>query len=611
MLVQNIGLPVSNLVSINRKKQNVTQNDLSFKAAIPKQLPSEKFQLEMADKLSELGFNLKTLACKDIGDLRELYGRLKTLTETIGEKAGFKVEHKIPRMLQTDAYYVSSNFYIHQDAKDHSVYQIAFRREELPWMKMMGVKEKDHKLIFHGLQDIMNDILHDPVTREEIEEADKFYKTARNGWQYKWDRGMWEKILSENNGIIPIKIEALKDGSTVFPKEPAIQITAGEGYGELAAWFETRLLQVWAASERASMLRHWLEYNKDMIRNTSDATLSEEEITKKAQRMLVDFSDRSSMCPQESERMGKASMLVFPTQSTLSAVYSAYKDNGNVIPGSIAMPSLPHRVVESYENEGDAYVSLYNFTKGGLGSYVADCYDFRNAVETYLIPLAKEAQEDNKKLGINTIINARPDSGDPFEEVKFVLDKAVENGMYREIKTRDGKILKGMTVLKALQADGMTFKKMIEINNRLIEAGYSPSDCLSYGVGGFLHDSISRSNMSAAQKLAEVGTGLRKRPTMKCPIDEPVKESIPGAVKVVREVNSTEPTVRSLDEQGESAYITWYDGVNGHGIEYTENFASIQNRVLNEFNKYERPENIFSKGIEDLKNEIRNKHRNN
>lgn len=41
---------------------------------------------------------------------------------------------------------------------------------------------------------------------------------------------------------------------------------------------------------------------------------------------------------------------------------------------------------------------------------------------------------------------------------------------------------------------------MIDINNRLIEAGYSPADCLSYGVGGNLHDLISRSNMSAAQK---------------------------------------------------------------------------------------------------------------
>lgn len=589
---------------------NYMTNNVAFMAAKPPKLPTEQFQLAMANQLNELGFNLKTLTCKDSADFRELFLRLRKLTNEIGEKAGFKTEHKTPRMLQTDAYYVSSNFYIHQDAKDHSVYQIAFRREQLPWMKDMGVDKKDSKLIFHGLQDIMDEVLHDPITRDEIDEADKFYKTARNGWQYKWDRGMWEKILHENNGIIPIKIQALPDGSTVFPGEPVIQITAGKGFGELAAWFETRLLQVWAGSERSSMLRHWLDYNKNMIRNFSDSNLSEKEITAKAQRMLVDFSDRSSMCPQESERMGKASMTVFPTQSTLSAVYQAYKDNGNKIPGSIAMPSLPHRVVESYEHEADAYNELYKFTKGGLGSYVADCYDFRKAVKECLLPLAKKAQKENKELGINTIINARPDSGDPYEEIKYVLDLAVENGLYREVKTRDGKILKGMTILKGLQADGMTFKKMMEINERLIKDGYSPSECLSYGVGGFLHDAISRGNMSAAQKLAEVGKGARKRPAMKCPIDEPVKESIPGAVKLVREENSKASTVRRLDEEGKNAYITWYDGINGHGIEYKEDFSKVQQRVLNEFDKYQRPDDIFSPGIHELKEQIRSKHRN-
>ena len=595
--------------SAHANKNNTASNLISFKTAIAPELPSEKFQLEMADKLNELGFNLKTLSCKDASDFRELFLRLKNLTNEIGEKAGFRIEHKTPRMLQTDAYYVSSNFYIHQDAKDHSVYQIAFRREELPWMKDMGIKPEDRKLIFHGLKDIIEETLHNPVTREEIEEADNFYKTAKNGWQYKWDRGMWEKILHENNGIIPIKIEALPDGSTVFPGEPVIQIKAEKGYGELAAWFETRLLQVWAASERSSMLRHWLEYNKNMIRETSDSTLSEEEITAKAQKMLVDFSDRSSMCPQESERMGKASMTVFPINSTMSAVYQATLDNDGKIPGSIAMPSLPHRVVESYKDENDAYKNLYKFTKGGLGSYVADCYDFRKAVKEYLLPLAKKAQQENKELGISTVINARPDSGDPYEEVKYVLDLAVKNGLYKEVKTRSGKTLKGMTVLKALQADGMNFKKMIEINNRLIADGYSPADCLSYGVGGYLHDAISRSNMSAAQKLAEVGEGSRKRPVMKCPIDEPAKESIPGEVKLVRNENSKAPTVRTLDESGKSAYITWYDGINGRGIEYNEKFSEVQNRVLNEFNKYQRPDDIFSSGIKKIKEEIRNKHR--
>lgn len=607
MLVQSISADYRGQ-NIFQKRNSRLKVMPSFRAAIPKPLPPEQFQLQMANRLDELGFNLKTLACKDAEDFKELYLRLKHLTEEIGEKAGFRVKHKTPRMVQTDAYYVSSNFYIHQDAKDHSVYQIAFRRELLPWMKDMGIEPENSKLIFHGLQDIMEDILHDPVTREEIEDADKFYKTARNGWNFKWDRGMWERILSENNGIIPIKIEALPDGSTVFPGEPVIQITAEDGYGELAAWFETRLLQVWAASERASMLRHWLEYNKNMIRETSDANLTEEEITAKAQKMLVDFSDRSSMCPQESERMGKASMTVFPIQSTMAAVYQAAQDNDGVIPGSIAMPSLPHRVIESYENENNAFEELYKYTKGGLGSYVVDCYNSQHAVKEYILPLALKAQRENKELGINTIINARPDSDDPYEEVKYILDQAVENGLYREIKTRSGRILKGMKVLKSLEADGMTIRKMMDINKRLIEAGYSPSDCLSYGCGGFLHDAISRSNMSAACKAAEFGKGDRKRAVMKCPKGEPAKESIPGAVKIIREENSVEPTVRSLDEDGKSAYIVWYDGINGHGIEYKEKFSDVQKRVLNEFDKYKKPEQIFSDKIMEKKREVRELH---
>lgn len=606
MLVSNnyTAINTSNYPLNSRKN-----TQLSFKAAIPPELPTEKEQLTWADRLNEIGFHLKTLACKDPSDLKELYGRLKLLTNEVGQKAGFRIKQETPRMLQTDAYYVSSNFYIHQDAKDKSVYQIAFRREMLPWMKDLGVDKKDSRLIFYGLQQIMNETLHDPVTREEIEEADKFFKTARNGWQYKWDRGMWEKILSENHGIIPVKIEALPDGSTVFPGEPVIQISAQDGYGELAAWFETKLLQVWSNSERASMLRHWLEYNKKLVDKCSDGTLSEKEKTAKAQRMLVDFSDRSSMTPQESEWLGMGSLTVFPTTSTLSAIYQAYKANGNKIPGSIAMPSLPHRVVESYKDESDAYKALYNYTKGGLGSYVADCYDFRNAVKTCLIPLALKAQAENKELGINTIINARPDSGDPYEEVKFVLNEAVKAGLYKEITTKEGKKLKGMTILRSIQADGMSFKKMMEINERLIKDGFSPPDCLSYGVGGFLHDALSRGNMSAAQKLAEVGKGKRNRPTMKCPIDEPAKESIPGTVKLVREENSTEPTVRRLDEEGKNAYITWYDGINGHGIEYTENFSDVQKRVLNDFSKYQKPDFIFSNGIQKLKEEIRNHHR--
>ncbi len=53
------------------------------------------------------------------------------------------------------------------------------RRDVLPWMKDMGLKKEDSKLIFYGMQPIMNEILHDPITMEEVEEADKFFKLPK------------------------------------------------------------------------------------------------------------------------------------------------------------------------------------------------------------------------------------------------------------------------------------------------------------------------------------------------------------------------------------------------------------------------------------------------
>lgn len=581
-------------------------SQLSFKAAIAPELPKTDEIKSYKKDLISIQDQLTQTAFTDPASFKKFYLDLRKLTNEVGEKAGFRKQEITPRILQTDAYYVASNFYIHPDAKDYSSYQVTFRRQQLPWMKDMGIQKEDSKLIFYGLQQIMNEILHDPITMDEIEEADKFFKTAKSGGQFKWNREIWEKVVKENHGIIPIKIEALPDGSTTFPGEPVMQITAKDGYGEMAAWFETKLLQVWANSERATLLRSWLEYNKNLVKECTNENLSDKEITLKAQRMLVDFSDRSSMTPQESEWLGMGSLTVIPTTSTLSAAYRAFKDNGDRAVASLSMPSIPHRVVQSYKDEKDAYLAVYDFTKGGMGSYVADCYDFRRAVTKYLVPLALKAEKENKAEGINTVICARPDSGDPFEEVKFVLDEAVKAGMYKEVTARDGRKLKAMTTLRVVQADGMKITTMMDINKRLIDAGYSPVDCVYYGVGGFLHDALSRSNMSAAQKMCEVGA--EQRPVMKCPLDEPAKESIPGRVKVVRE-GKGKPTIKRVDEQGKNEYIVWYDGIDGHGVEYKEKFDAVKNRVINDFNSCSMPTEIYSKELKKLKTKLRSEHR--
>lgn len=531
------------------------------------------------------------------GDVLAFFTQAKALVGDLGEKLGFRKETPTPRMVMADAYTAASEHYISQDARDFSGYHIAFRRDLTPWMKDLGLQPQDARYVFFGLQQVMKDLLHNPVTREEIDEAEQFFKTAKGGKAFKWNRAVWDKVLTECNGFIPIKIEALRDGAAAFPGEPIIQITAKDGFGELAAWFETKILQVWATSERASLMRHWLEYNKELVRRCTQEPLSDEQVTAKAQMLLADFSDRSSMNAQESEILGLASLTSFPTTATLSAAYRAYKEAGENPASNASMYSLAHRVVQGYLQEKNAYLALFDFAQNDIASYVADCYNFRNAVTQHLVPLAQRARETGG------IICARPDSGDPAEEVLFVLREAVKAGLYKDVIARDGTPLKAMTNLRVIQADGMNFKSMQAINERLIAEGFSPPDCVYYGVGGFLHDSLGRSNTSAAQKLCAVGE--EQRPVMKSPLGAKGKESIPGLVKVVR-TEDGQPSVRQLDEPGENQLVTWYDGMeDGPGIVYTEDFRQVKDRVLSEFKQFPRPASLLSPAIENTQEALR------
>ncbi|HEY9687387.1 MAG TPA: nicotinamide phosphoribosyltransferase domain-containing protein [Coleofasciculaceae cyanobacterium] len=592
---------------------NLQANTLRFGQA-PAASPSHNPPLSLGEKLN--GW-IAAVRGQVLQTLRAWFVQARSWLDEVGEQLGFGKSRRVPRMLITDAYTTASQNYIHQDAKDFSSYQITFRRELTPWMKQLGLKPEDSRYVFFGLQQLMEKFLKDPVTRAEIDEADRFLKTAKRGGPFKWDRSVWDRVVDECDGIIPIKIEALPDGSVSFPGEPVVQITAKDGFGELAAWFETKLLHVCATSERASLARHWLEYNKDLARRCTDATLSDAEATQRAQRMMVDFSDRSGKTGEECELLGLATLTSFPTTSTVAAAYRAWQESGQKPVSNLAMYSLSHRVVESYAQEKDAYVALFDFTRGDFGSYVADCYNFRKAVSDYLVPLAKQAQAEAKAGGPNTIVCARPDSGDAYDEIRFVLDQAVQNGLYEPVTAADGRKLIKMNHLRVVEADGMKFQSMMDINEKLLNTpvmlngekiadGYSPVDCVYYGVGGFLSDSIARSNTSAAMKLAAVGK--EHRPVMKSPLGEPGKESIPGEVKVVRE-GADQPTVRHLDESGENQFITWYDGMDGGpGVLYQEDFSKVQQRVLSDFKKHPRPAKLLSDQIEQIREKVRQQH---
>lgn len=496
----------------------------------------------------------------------------------------------IPRILLADAYTIGSGTHVSKDAKAYSAYQAIFRKRP-EWMDDV---ECESRFIVHGLQRIMRDILGTPVTAEEVDEADRFLKTFHaGGLPFTWDRAIWDRVVTERSGLIPIRMWALRDGFTCFPGEPILQIEAMDGFGEFAGYFESKILQVWAPSERATLMRALLDYNKDLVKRCSSGYLTDEQLEFQAALMIHDFGDRAGSCAEESEVLGMAHLTSHFGTDTVVGAYVAWKESGNK-PIGCSIKALAHRIVQGFKEESQAYLSLYESAPNTFTSHVGDCYDFYNAVDQYLIPLAQKAKETGG------VIVARPDSGDALEQIVYVLDAAKEAGLY----TTQANGLVSMTHLRVIQGDSMTFGSMQSINDDLVLLGYSPPGCLVYGIGGYLRNAIARDNFGATLKLCAVGP--EKRPVMKFS-HTPGKGSVPGLVKVVRELNNRNqllPTVRSLDEPGKTEMVPWFDGIDGPGIIYQEDFLTVRKRVLKDYHQYPVPAKIYSSKIRAMKKDL-------
>jgi len=510
-----------------------------------------------------------------------------------------RVNYATPRLLMADAYTIGADKFQADKAKEKSVYYVTFRRR-LHAIDPSLYDEDDDRTIFLGLQSILEELFYEPVTMEEIEETERFlahFKATTNGLApYYFNKEMWVKIVEDYNGRPPIKIEAMREGSVVYPNEPFMIITSlVDGWGELAAYFESKLLHTWATSERATANRHWFKFLCEMITDVDpalpfDASPGEPSVTFFASILCHDFGDRAGICGRESEVLGKTHLYSFCGTDTVAGAYQAWKCAGEVPGVATSVYALAHRNVQAWDHERDCYRALFDRSENGdFLSNVADCYDFENAVRSYLVPLALESAEKN----LGKVMVARPDSGDAMEQVLFVLHLAVENGLYTE---HNG--YKYPTTLKVIEGDGMTWVEMVAIFRKVKELGFAPHAWVVFGVGGGLRNNIKRDNLSAKYALCARGNdddGVIK-------IAEPGKETLPGPMMVRRDSESLKKreTIAHVDEAGETALIEFFNGMRldkPFGPGQDDDFWTIKDRIQNDFDdmpkNMRRPETDF------------------
>lgn len=522
---------------------------------------------------------------------------------------------RIPVPLRADAYTIAGQAFAGEAAKSKSIYN--FTNRYSPTINFGDVAHDDRMILFGVVQYIRNQ-LTDPCTPMDVVLAKQFMETAHSfGGALNFDWLLWQRVVMEFDGFLPIKIEALPEGSTFFPNEPVIQVTSlADGFGEIAAHVEAIMVgMVSIATARATLTRHWYERIKEWVEK--DYKYDDDEVVEVAARFMIhDFGMRSSSCAEESELLGLAHLLTFHGTDTFNAAYLARK-LGAESPTGTSIDALAHRIVQGHENETEAFDKLDEVAGNNIGSYVADCYNFENALLNNLVKMAKAN-------GDRTYV-VRPDSGSPIANVLMICNAALDNGLVDYSGRIIGK-LNGVEAsnLRFIQGDSVNPELMFNTFKSMEMNGFAPTKWGIFGVGGYLRNNSTRDSLSSAYKLC--AKGQDDEPVCKIVSDGSTKQSVPGDTIIDRSNIRPSVFLRGLGAVRNDDRVVYYDAslVNEDGDQFCEpcfeDFRNIQSRNLDSFDQYAnhanllelgctlRDSNVLSRHIIKLQEEIQERH---
>jgi nicotinic acid phosphoribosyltransferase len=399
-------------------------------------------------------------------------------------------------------------------------------RKPLHW----GDTRADNRLIFAGsLPYVLLELGQRLTSMGDVDEAVEFMSdfhaalTAPHLRPYPFPKKMWERVVTEFGGRLPICVMAMPDGQAHYPGEPSMQIwTDVPGMGELVGWIESALLPyIWTSSAVGTRGRIRMQ---ELIRTYQRALPSQsvDELRMLAQYKFVDFGRRGGAASQIT---GIAHLLNFLSTDTVDAAVAAVKFlNGGQKFGACSIVAAAHRTVTPWPKEMDSIDNMVEKFGSGMFSFVADSYGFSPGIRR----LASKAKIVQVKGGF---VVGRPDSGDPVQCVLEGMQVFKEAFGFTTTET-------GLTLLNnssILQADGISDSKVFDqLFPALFAHGFCPTN-LTLGMGEYNHRAV-RSDTEAALKTALVGiseTGSAEvsgyRPVMK-DSDSLFKRSIPGPV---------------------------------------------------------------------------------
>ncbi len=383
--------------------------------------------------------------------------------------------------------------------------------------------------LFFGLQMFIKEYLTKPISQADIDEAAEIY----NLHGVPFNQTGWEYILNEHQGILPIKIEAIKEGMVVPTKNVMVQvINTDPECAWLTCFVETALLRaIWYPTTVATVSYHCKKIIAQYMFETAGHTDGIE-------FKLHDFGARGVSSLESAAIGGLAHLVNFQGTDTVAALIQGRKYYTETMAG-FSIPASEHSTMTSWgkDREQDAYKNMLD-QYGGMGKMVAvvsDSYDIWHAMHNIW---GGERKEQVMNHGGTLVV--RPDSGDPVTIVSDVIERLMNQFGFSYNKV-------GFKVLpeyiRVIQGDGVSLTAieniLIEMKRRKLSA-----ENIAFGMGAELLQKVNRDTLKFAMKASAAAINDEWIDVYKDPITDHGKKSKAGRLALVRQ-NCGFKTVRA------------------------------------------------------------------
>jgi len=363
--------------------------------------------------------------------------------------------------------------------------------------------------VFTGLQALIQEHLTGRVvTASKIDEADEII-TAHMG-AGNFNREGWEYILNEHNGVLPIQIKAVPEGTVVNTSNVLMTVVNTDPKcWWLTNYLESLLLHVWYPTTVATLSRECKKLIAASLRETADHK-NKAELDASLDFKLHDFGFRGVSSLESASIGAAAHLLSFKGTDTLAAIPHISKYYGTSEMPGFSIPASEHSTITSWgqENEIKAFENMLDLYPTGHVACVSDSYDISQATDV-LWPALKD-----KIMARDGVLIVRPDSGD----IKMTL-QVVLNNLWKHFgghTTAEGyKVLHPS--IRVIQGDGMNYESLKDLLQYLPRIGFSTEN-LAFGMGGALLQKVDRDTQKFAFKCSSINIngeweGVQKAPT--------------------------------------------------------------------------------------------------